>query len=160
MDEGVERVTLADVAGVGVEAAPQRAHLGACCAAVRLHVLADADDVRARLGQRQRDGLADTAPAAGDQRGLAIKAEQVRPGTFISPAGLQDNASGWYPCALAGASVWLAQGRGKESRMLCKSLMTAAIALRRALLMAHGKNRHGLGCGDFACLLPNLRLRS
>ena len=53
-------------------------------------------------------------------------------------------------------------GQGKESRMLCKSLVTAAITLRRALLMAQ-QNRHGLRCGDFrlfTALLPNLRLRS
>jgi hypothetical protein len=72
LDKRVQRPPVREVTSVPGEVAAQGGYLGLHLAAARLHGGADADDVRANLGQRVGHGAADAPPGASDQRGLAV----------------------------------------------------------------------------------------
>ena len=92
-NELVEPVALREIASIGPEAAPGLPHGFFDVRAGGLKRGRNADDFRARLGKPDRDGLAYAAIAAGNQRGLAMKIEQVAhgcaPDTALGRVGIR-----------------------------------------------------------------------
>ena len=76
-DERVERLAVAEVAGVAAELAAARGHFPLHVAAFGFQRGAHADDVGAGFGQGHRHRLADAAAGAGDEGGLSIQFELI-----------------------------------------------------------------------------------
>ena len=75
VDEVIDRLPVAEVTPVSPEAPSTRHHRTFNLAARGFHVGARADDIRSRFRQCDRHRLAEAAPRAGDQRGLAIQSK-------------------------------------------------------------------------------------
>src|ERR1035437_2240310 len=76
-DKRVHRRAIRQIARVGPAPAAARRHLPLYRAAFRFHAGTGGHDVRARFRQGHRHRLADAAPGAGDQSGLAAQIEFV-----------------------------------------------------------------------------------
>ena len=72
-DEAVYRGAIAEVARVSLERRSALLDLPSHVAPVRLERRAHPEDVGPRIGERERDGLADTPTAAGDENGRACE---------------------------------------------------------------------------------------
>ena len=131
-DEGVSRA----VAGAGVKLRPS-ARTSAPAAPPCLHVQADADDVRAGFGQASVMAL--PMPRRQPVTSAVLPSRRNRSARDINFSSTVQARAGMVPLRFGRRQREARTGQGKESRMLCKSLVTAAITLRWVLLVAHGK---------------------
>src|SRR5262249_15020583 len=77
LDERVQRLAVAEIAGVAAELAAARDHLAFERATLAFKLRADSDNIGAGFGQRQGHRFADAAAGARHQGGLAVQFELI-----------------------------------------------------------------------------------